>query len=120
MQHHSLKVFCFLDLSAVHLSQFGYSRSDLSSVAVLSLIKVYDKVNPSSCLPYGEQYNHNKTHLDGGKYKVHGCTLSWSQTSGFLSNDMFLEGYQIKSNNTAGTQITYVFSSIMEITLGES
>lgn len=47
---------------------------------------------------YSEQNNQHKTHLDGGKHKVHGCTLSWSQTSCFLSNDMFLEGYQIKSS----------------------
>lgn len=42
-------------------------------------------------LLYSKQYNQHKTHLDGGKHKVHGCTLAWSQTSGFFSNYMLLE-----------------------------
>lgn len=31
------------------------------------------------------------THLDGGKHKVHGCTLPGRQTSGFFSNDVLLK-----------------------------
>lgn len=116
--------FCILMYMHQRNSQvffvLAYFCSDLICVAVLQLIKVYDNVYPSSCLPYSKQYNQHKTHLDGGKHKVHGCTLSWSQTSGFLSSDMFLEGYQIKSNTTAGRQVTDVFSSIMVIALGES
>lgn len=49
-------------------------------------------------LLHSQPCNPHKTHLDGGKHEVHGCTLSWSQTSGFFSSDMLLEGYQIKSN----------------------
>lgn len=36
------------------------------------------------------------THLDSGKHKVHGCTLPWRQTSGFLSNDVLLKEYRDK------------------------
>lgn len=89
---HSFPVYNVFDLQNSHLSQFAYFCSAVPHVALLSFLKVkFNHPGVSRCTANSII---DITHLDGGKHKVHGCTLSWSQTSGFLSNDMLLEGYQ--------------------------
>lgn len=80
---------CFIKIT--YHNHFSQSAC-LCSVLCSSVVPFEGQVQPSKwILLYSQQYNQHKTHLDGGKHKVHGCTLAWSQTSGFFSNYMLLE-----------------------------
>lgn len=69
------------------------SSERLYFVSCLMLFFSFLKVNLSFQLDEQQRFP-SGTHLDGGKHKVHGCTLPWRQTSGFFSDDVLLKEYR--------------------------